>query len=39
MNTNNCVKGILAPSDMEICGPLLKNLKDDFGIEMIEKTV
>ncbi|OJJ82258.1 saccharopine dehydrogenase (NADP+, L-glutamate-forming) [Aspergillus glaucus CBS 516.65] len=31
--------GILAPSDMEICGPLLKALKADYGIEMIEKTI
>jgi saccharopine dehydrogenase (NADP+, L-glutamate forming) len=31
--------GVLAPSDMEICGPLLKALKDDYGIEMIEKTI
>ncbi|KAK5692793.1 saccharopine dehydrogenase (NADP+, L-glutamate-forming) [Elasticomyces elasticus] len=31
--------GILAPSDMEICGPLLTTLKNDYGIEMIEKTL
>lgn len=32
-------KGILAPMGMEICGPLLKTLKEDYGIEMIEKTL
>ena len=32
-------KGILAPMDMKICAPLIKELKERFGIEMVEKTV
>ncbi|WEW60764.1 saccharopine dehydrogenase (NADP+, L-glutamate-forming) [Emydomyces testavorans] len=32
-------KGILAPMTMEICGPLIKALKEEYNIEMIEKTV
>lgn len=32
-------KGILAPMDMKICGPLIKELRERFGIEMVEKTV
>lgn len=32
-------QGILAPMGMDICGPLLKTLKNDYGIEMIEKTI
>ncbi|KAA8648708.1 hypothetical protein EYZ11_010576 [Aspergillus tanneri] len=32
-------KGVLAPMTMDICTPLLKALKEDYGIEMIEKTL
>lgn len=32
-------KGVLAPMSMELCAPLLKTLKEEFGIELIEKTV
>jgi saccharopine dehydrogenase (NADP+, L-glutamate forming) len=32
-------KGILAPMSMEICGPLIKELKETYGIEMVEKTI
>ncbi|EGE00269.1 saccharopine dehydrogenase [Trichophyton tonsurans CBS 112818] len=32
-------KGILAPMNMKICGPLIKALKEEYGIEMIEKTL
>ncbi|KAI9375292.1 Saccharopine dehydrogenase [Aspergillus egyptiacus] len=32
-------KGVLAPMTWDICEPLLKTLKDDYGIEMIEKTL
>ncbi|KAK2762061.1 Saccharopine dehydrogenase [NADP(+), L-glutamate-forming] [Arachnomyces sp. PD_36] len=32
-------KGVLAPMDMEICGPLIKALKEGYNIEMVEKTV
>lgn len=32
-------KGILAPMTMDICAPLLKTLKEEYGIEMIEKTL
>ncbi|KAI1919482.1 saccharopine dehydrogenase (NADP+, L-glutamate-forming) [Ophidiomyces ophidiicola] len=32
-------KGILAPMSMKICAPLIKALKEDYGIEMIERTV
>ncbi|OAT03013.1 saccharopine dehydrogenase (NADP+, L-glutamate forming) [Blastomyces dermatitidis ER-3] len=32
-------KGILAPMSMDICAPLIKTLKEEHGIEMIEKTV
>ncbi|KAI9933017.1 Saccharopine dehydrogenase [NADP(+), L-glutamate-forming] [Aspergillus wentii] len=32
-------KGVLAPMTMDICGPLLKTLKEDYDIEMIEKTI
>ncbi|KAJ5280919.1 Saccharopine dehydrogenase [Penicillium angulare] len=31
--------GILAPMTMDICGPLIKELKEEFGIELIERTV
>jgi saccharopine dehydrogenase (NADP+, L-glutamate forming) len=32
-------KGILAPMDMKICGPLIKELKETYGIECVEKTI
>lgn len=32
-------KGILAPMTMDICAPLLKTLKEDYGIEMVERTL
>lgn len=32
-------QGILAPMTMDICAPLLKTLKEEYGIEMIEKTL
>ncbi|MCJ1359399.1 MAG: Saccharopine dehydrogenase [NADP(+), L-glutamate-forming] [Icmadophila ericetorum] len=32
-------KGILAPMTPEINNPLMKELKEDFGIEMTEKTI
>ncbi|KAL4871646.1 hypothetical protein BDV12DRAFT_163487 [Aspergillus spectabilis] len=32
-------KGILAPTTWDICEPILKTLKADYGIEMIEKTL
>jgi saccharopine dehydrogenase (NADP+, L-glutamate forming) len=32
-------KGVLAPMTMDICAPLLKTLKEDYGIEMIERTL
>lgn len=32
-------KGVLAPMSWEICEPLLNTLKQDYGIEMIEKTL
>ncbi|PKX92643.1 saccharopine dehydrogenase (NADP+, L-glutamate-forming) [Aspergillus novofumigatus IBT 16806] len=32
-------KGVLAPMTWDICEPLLKTLKEEYGIEMIEKTI
>ncbi|RAK97613.1 saccharopine dehydrogenase (NADP+, L-glutamate-forming) [Aspergillus ibericus CBS 121593] len=32
-------KGVLAPMTMDICAPLIKTLKEEYGIEMIEKTL
>ncbi|KAJ5665915.1 Saccharopine dehydrogenase [Penicillium maclennaniae] len=32
-------KGVLAPTTMDICAPLLKTLKEDYGIEMVERTL
>ncbi|KAJ5606103.1 hypothetical protein N7510_008884 [Penicillium lagena] len=32
-------KGVLAPMSMDICGPLIKTLKEDYGIELIERTL
>ncbi|OKL60088.1 Saccharopine dehydrogenase [Talaromyces atroroseus] len=32
-------KGILAPMSMDLCAPLIKTLKEDYGIELIEKTL
>ncbi|KAL3457579.1 Saccharopine dehydrogenase [Aspergillus heterothallicus] len=32
-------KGVLAPMTWDICEPLLTTLKNDYGIEMIEKTL
>ncbi|PGH10620.1 saccharopine dehydrogenase [NADP+, L-glutamate-forming] [Polytolypa hystricis UAMH7299] len=32
-------KGILAPMTMDICTPLIKTLKEEYDIEMIEKTI
>ncbi|TPR03839.1 hypothetical protein CAN33_002140 [Aspergillus niger] len=31
--------GVVAPMTMDICAPLIKTLKEDYGIEMIEKTL
>ena len=38
---NGTIKGpgILAPMSMDICGPLMKELKEEYGIELEEKTV
>jgi saccharopine dehydrogenase (NADP+, L-glutamate forming) len=33
------IQGVLAPMTWDICEPLLKTLKEDYGIEMIEKTI
>ncbi|KAF9887991.1 hypothetical protein FE257_009380 [Aspergillus nanangensis] len=32
-------KGVISPMTMDICAPLIKTLKEDYGIEMIEKTL
>jgi saccharopine dehydrogenase (NADP+, L-glutamate forming) len=32
-------KGVLAPMTMDICAPLLKTLKEEYGIEMVERTL
>ncbi|KAL1952907.1 hypothetical protein VTO42DRAFT_3958 [Malbranchea cinnamomea] len=32
-------KGILAPMTLDLCTPLIKTLKEEYGIEMVEKTV
>ncbi|KAI9810920.1 MAG: Saccharopine dehydrogenase [NADP(+), L-glutamate-forming] [Pycnora praestabilis] len=32
-------KGILAPMSIDICEPLMKELKEKHGIEMVEKTI
>jgi len=32
-------KGILAPMSMDICEPLIKELREKYGVEMIEKTI
>ncbi|KAL2005783.1 hypothetical protein VTN00DRAFT_10276 [Thermoascus crustaceus] len=32
-------KGVLAPNTMDICAPLIKELKEGYGIELIEKTI
>ncbi|KAI2939082.1 hypothetical protein CBS147321_6968 [Aspergillus niger] len=32
-------KGVVAPMTMDICAPLIKTLKEDYGTEMIEKTL
>ncbi|OJJ49451.1 hypothetical protein ASPZODRAFT_150337 [Penicilliopsis zonata CBS 506.65] len=32
-------KGVVAPMSWDVCEPLIKTLKDDYGIEMIEKTL
>ncbi|EEH40717.1 saccharopine dehydrogenase [Paracoccidioides lutzii Pb01] len=32
-------KGILAPMSMDICAPLIKALKEEYNIEMIERTL
>lgn len=32
-------KGVLAPMTMDICAPLIKTLKEEYGIELIEKTL
>ncbi|CAG7937146.1 unnamed protein product [Penicillium salamii] len=31
--------GVLAPMTMDICAPLIKTLKEDYGIELIERTL
>lgn len=32
-------KGVLAPMTMDICAPLIKTLKEEYGIELIERTL
>lgn len=32
-------KGVLAPMTMDICGPLIKELKEEYGIELEERTL
>lgn len=32
-------KGVLAPMGMELCAPLIKALKEEYGIELVEKTL
>ncbi|KAJ6171016.1 Saccharopine dehydrogenase [Penicillium chermesinum] len=32
-------KGILAPMTMDICAPLIKTLREEYGIDMIERTL
>jgi len=32
-------RGVLAPSTMDICAPLIKELKEGYGIELVEKTI
>ncbi|GMF74007.1 unnamed protein product [Aspergillus oryzae] len=32
-------KGVIAPMTWDICAPLIKTLKEEYGIEMIEKTL
>lgn len=32
-------KGVLAPMGMQLCAPLIKTLKEEHGIELIEKTL
>ncbi|KAE8358403.1 Saccharopine dehydrogenase [Aspergillus caelatus] len=32
-------KGVIAPMTWDICAPLVKTLKEEYGIEMIEKTL
>ncbi|KAJ5640476.1 Saccharopine dehydrogenase [Penicillium herquei] len=32
-------KGVIAPMTMDICGPLIKELKEEYGIELIERTL
>ncbi|EEA20279.1 saccharopine dehydrogenase (NADP+, L-glutamate-forming) [Talaromyces marneffei ATCC 18224] len=32
-------KGVLAPMSMELCAPLIKTLKEEYSIELIEKTL
>lgn len=32
-------KGVLAPMGMELCAPLIRTLKEEYGIELIEKTL
>lgn len=32
-------KGVLAPMAMSLCAPLIKTLKEEYGIELIEKTL
>ncbi|KAJ5779416.1 saccharopine reductase Lys7-Penicillium chrysogenum [Penicillium paradoxum] len=31
--------GVIAPMTMDICAPLIKALKEDYGIELIERTL
>lgn len=32
-------EGVLAPMTMDICAPLIKTLKEEYGIELIERTL
>ncbi|KNG85713.1 saccharopine dehydrogenase [Aspergillus nomiae NRRL 13137] len=32
-------RGVIAPMTWDICAPLIKTLKEEYGIEMIEKTL
>ncbi len=33
------IKGLLAPMSSDINDPIMKTLKDDYGIYLVEKTV
>ncbi|KAJ6016251.1 Saccharopine dehydrogenase [Penicillium herquei] len=39
LNGTLATKGVIAPMTMDICGPLIKELKEEYGIELIERTL